>query len=227
MQGQRVLTRDLLYQAIRDAVITGELAPGLRITETTLAEQFGMSRTPLREAVARLESEQLMIRQFNGALSIAPLDMRQLSEIYDIQERVEGLVVSTIARMKDARVVRQLDLVLHSEEGMVSVADFHTMVNQDFQFHETLWDVSELTQAASILRGFIGLLERYQRLAPLNEVDRVRIRAIHSEHQIIRNAIAEGDSVWAEMALKTHVRNTKRFLINAYKHSPSEDGEAK
>ncbi|MCL6452081.1 MAG: GntR family transcriptional regulator [Alicyclobacillus sp.] len=217
MQGQRILTRDLLYQAIRDAVITGELAPGLRVTETTLAERFGMSRTPLREAIARLESEQLVIRQPNGALSIAPLDMGQLAEIYDIQERVEGLVVSTLARMKDAAVVHRLDLVLHTEEGLVELADFHAIAAQDFVFHETLWDASELVQAASILRGFVGLFEWYTRLAPLVEADRGRMRAMHAEHVIIRNAIAEGDSVWAEMALKTHVRNSKRFLLQVYR----------
>lgn len=225
MQGQRILTRDLLYQAIRDAVIVGKLAPGLRVTETMLAEQFGMSRTPLREAVARLESEQLMIRQPNGALSIAPLDMAQLSEIFDIQERLEGMVVGTLARMKDVAVVRQLDLVLHVEEGLVGTADFHNIMVQDFRFHETLWQASELIQAPSILRGFVGLHERYQRLAPIKNEDHLRVCAMHSEHQIIRNAISEGDSVWAEMALKTHMRNSKRFLLNVYRHAQTREKE--
>ncbi len=222
MQGQRVLIRDLLYQAIRDSVITGELVPGARVTEVTLAEQFGMSRTPLREAIARLESEQLMLRQPNGALTIAPLDMDLLSEIYEIQERVEGLIVGTLARMKEKSVVKQLDMVLHSEEAVIDFADFHTIYNFDSQFHNILWESSNRQQAVSILRGFNGLYERFQRLAPLPQNVKSRTKGMHSEHQIIRNAIAEGDPVWAEMALKSHVRNSKLFLLGVYK-KPYQD----
>lgn len=188
-----------------------------------LAKQFGMSRTPLREAVARLESEQLMIRQPNGALTISPLDREQLSEIYDLQERVEGLVVLSLARMKEKTVAQQLDLVLHSEEGLFGVADFPTICELDLQFHETLWDASRQEQASAILRGFRGLFERYQNLVKVPEDFRARAGAIHTEHQIIRNAIAEGDPVWAEMALKTHVRNSKRFLLAAYRQTFPED----
>ena len=221
MQGQRVLIRDLLYQAIRDAVVTGKLAPGTRVTEVMLAEQFGMSRTPLREAVARLENEQLVIRLPNGALTIAPFDMAQLEEIFDIQERIEGLIVAGLARAKESTVVHQLDSILHSEEAFLSVVNFEKTCELDIQFHETLWNESQRVHAASILRNFVGMFERYQRLAPLPADFVSRIRAMHNEHQIIRNAIAEGDGVWAEMAVKTHVRNSKVFLLHAYKHGHS------
>lgn len=221
MQGQRVLTRDFLYFAIRDAVTSGELAPGARVTEVTLAEQFGMSRTPLREAIARLESEKLMIRLPNGALTIAPLDLIQLSEIYGIQERVEGLIVGALARMKNESVVQQLDLVLRNEEALVTVADFCKICEIDVQFHDIMWDSSHQNHAAEILRGFAGMFERYLRLVPLPLDFRTRLRAMHNEHLVIRNAIAEADVAWAEMAVKTHVRNSKLFLLAAYKSAPS------
>lgn len=217
MQGQRILTRDLLYQAIRDAVICGELPPGSRVTEMQLAQQFGMSRTPLREAITRLEAEQLLSRMPNGALTITPLDMTQMSDIFDIHERIEGLVIAALARRKDEEVVHHLDALVRQETVLTEAVDFRVVYDLDRAFHDILWEHAGKSQAVAILVGFVGLIERYQRLAPLPKNTKARRDAIASEHVVMRNAIAEGDSVWAELALKTHVRNSKKFLQTAYK----------
>lgn len=219
MQGQRILTRDLLYQAIRDAVICGELPPGSRVTEMQLAQQFGMSRTPLREAITRLEAEQLLSRMPNGALTITQVDMTQLSEIFDIHERIEGLVIASLARRKDEEVVHHLDAVLRQESVLTEAVHFRVVYDLDRTFHDVLWDHGGKSQAVAILQGFAGLIERYQHLAPLPKNLNSRRGAIANEHVVMRNAIAEGDPVWAELALKTHVRNSKKFLQLAYKSS--------
>lgn len=219
LQGQRILTRDLLYQAIRDAVICGELPPGSRVTEMQLAQQFGMSRTPLREAITRLEAEQLLSRMPNGALTITSLDMMQLSEIFDIHERIEGLVIASLARRKDEEVVHHLDAILRQESALIDATNFRVVYDLDRNFHDVLWDHGRQSQAVAILQGFVGLIERYQHLAPVSKSITSRRVAICNEHTVMRNAIAEGDPVWAELALKTHVRNSKRFLQMAYKNS--------
>lgn len=218
MQGQRILTRDLLYSAIRDAVVSGELGPGIRVTEMQLAQLYGMSRTPLREAIARLESEQLMTRMPNGALVIAPLDMDQLEEIYDIQERVEGLVIGSLARKKNKEVIAELDAIIRKETALFDVSDFLSACEQNRNFHQVLWLQSNRPQAMAILEGFVSLIERYERLAPISNDIRSQRKTMEREHTLMRNAIAEGDPVWAELALKTHVRNMKKFLLTTYRN---------
>lgn len=219
MQGQRILTKDLLYHAIRDSVISGELPPGSRVTEMQLAQQFGMSRTPLREAIGRLEAEQLLSRMPNGALTITPLDMTQMAEIFDIYERIEGLVIASLARRKDEEVVHHLDTVLRQESALTDVTDFHVVYELNRAFHEILWVHGQQSQAVTILQGFVGLIDRYQRLAPRPQNPQLRREAVRNEHLVIRNAIAEGDAVWAELALKTHGRNQKKFLQMVYKNT--------
>lgn len=217
LQRQRVLIRDLLYQAIRRSVINGELAPGERITEIMLAEQFGMSRTPLREALARLEREQLINRLPNGTLTIAELNREQLGEIFDIQERIEALIVSSLARNKKQSFIQHLNINLKTEEVHLEKENISEMYRLDSEFHRVLWDYSTKTQAKSILEGFVGMFERYNQLAPATDCALERMKAMHIEHQLILNAITEGDSVWAEMAIKNHVRNAKKYLLKAYR----------
>lgn len=217
MQGQRILIRDILYQALREAVIDGGLAPGERVTETVLAERFGMSRTPLREAVARLEREQLMIRQPNGALAIASLDMKQLAEIFDIQERIEGLIVASLARARSTSLIQRLNVVISSESANMEHARDLDIRLFDAEFHEVLWNFSTYHQAVGILDGFVGLFDRYYRLAPRASEFSNRVRALHTEHKLILASITEGDPVWAEMAIKSHVRNSKKFLLDTYR----------
>lgn len=223
MQGQRILIRDLLYQALREAVIDGELEPGERVTETMLAEQFGMSRTPLREAVARLEREHLMIRQLNGALTIAPLDMDQLAEIFDIQERIEGLIIASLARVRNTSLAQRLSRVLRSEAVTLEQTTFDPDIRSfDAEFHEVLWEYSRRNEAVEILEGFVGLFDRYYRLASYKNNLKERMKTVHNEHQLIQTSIAEGDPVWAEMSIKSHVRNCKKFLLDTYHEQGSQ-----
>lgn len=220
MQRQRVLIRDLVYQAIREVVINGELAPSERVTEQMLSEQFGMSRTPLREALARLEQEQLINRLPNGALKIADLNHDQLSELFDIQERIEAIIVASLARKKVIPAVQKIQHTLIKQEQYLEKKSIKDMYLLDSKFHKILREFSSKNQAKSILERFIGLFERYYHLAPHSAEIAPRMQAMYTEHQLILSSILEGDPVWAEMAIKNHVRNEKKFLLHAYHDKP-------
>lgn len=218
MQRQRVLIRDLLYQGIREAVINGKLGPGERVTEQMLAEQFGMSRTPLREALARLEQEQLINRLPNGALIIAELNLDQLSELFDIQERIEAIIVASLASKKALPAVQKLQHSVVKQDLYHEKKTIKDMYLLDSEFHQILWEFSSKNQAKAILERFFGLFDRYYRLAPETKgTIPKRMQTMYTEHQLILSSITEGDTAWAEMAVKNHVKNEKKFLLNAYK----------
>lgn len=220
---QRILTRDIVYQAIREAVVSGELSPGTRVTETMLASKFEMSRTPLREAIQRLDNEGLVIRQSNGTLMVSPLDYDILEEIFDIRERLEGIIAAHAARLKDKTLTNQLTTIVRNESVKELGQSGASMIRMyDQQFHEQLWEASKKQLTVSILFGFKGLFERYQRLAPPCENMEARLKTIVAEHKLIIQSIQEGDSVWAEMAVKAHIRQSRQFLLNAYKQVRKE-----
>lgn len=223
MAGQRILTRDLAYQGIRDAVISGEIQPGEQVTEAMLASQFGLSRTPLREAIQRIESEDLMIRQPNGTIIVAPLDVAVMEELFNVKERLEGLLAASAAREKQLALVNQLNSVVHYEAACLESGDWESAKECDERFHALLWEHSSRQIIVRILSGFGALIERFYRLAPWPGQLEDYLRTIHAEHQLMLQAIKEGDTVWAEMAMKSNIRSAKKYLLAAYKSASGKD----
>lgn len=216
MAGTRVLTRDIAYQGIRDAVISGELSPGEQVTEIVLASRFGLSRTPLREAIQRLESEELMIRQPNGTIIVAPLDLTVMNELFNIAERLEGLVAISLAHAKKPSLINQLIALIHYETACIDHGNLKDAISVNGQFHHLLWEHSDVGFTVKILYGFDAFFERFLRLTPSELNLEEFIRTIHAEHKLIIEAIQAGDSVWSEMAVKANNRTIKKFLFSAY-----------
>ena len=158
MAGPRVLTRDLAYQGVRDAVISGEIQPGAQVTEAMLASQFGLSRTPLREAIQKIESEDLMIRQPNGTIIVAPLDVAVMEELFNVRERLEGLLAAAAAQEKQLALANQLNSVIHYEAACLESCDWESAKECDQRFHTLLWEHSSRQIIVRILNGFSGLL---------------------------------------------------------------------
>lgn len=217
MSGQRILTRDVAYQGIRDAVISGRLPPGEQVTEMVLAAEFGLSRTPLREAIQRLASEDLMFRQPNGTIHVAPLDVHVMEEIFDVQEALEGLIAATEARLRPNGLVNRLQSLCRYENSHVGPENFDTAVEYYLQFHTALVEHSSRRYLVRMLDGIQPLTERYFRLAPRVPGMAQYLGIMRSEHDVIAKAMDAGDPIWAEMAVKANVRSAKKILQEAFR----------
>src|SRR5690625_2261069 len=91
---RKVSTRDFAYTEIKKLIITWTLSPEDPIVEDRLATQLDISRTPLREALQRLEMEELVVRQMNGRLKVAPISIQEVKEIFTVRSKLEEIVVS-------------------------------------------------------------------------------------------------------------------------------------
>lgn len=187
------------YQLILDAIDEGVYRPGDRLVESELAERFGVSRTPVREALQRLETQSMLIRD-GRSLMVASLDHSELAELYVVRTELEGLAVRLAARHATEEEVRVLrDMVADDREH---VDDPQALSRTNRRFHRQL-------HLASHNRFLIRQLELVHRtmalLATTSLAAEGRGADALDEHALIVEAIASGDGEAAYEALKAHL----------------------
>ena len=189
------------YGAIREAIQDGRLTPGQRMPEIDLSTWLKVSRTPVREALRRLQSEGMLQPAPGGGLSVAQHDLRAVGELYDVRESLEGTAASLAARGADATEIRVLHAMLDSQRTLVDDPQAHARLNTIF--HQHIYRAAHnrfLLQNLQSLHDSLALLGRTTFAAP------GRIAEALAEHQAIVAAIAARDERLAEALARRHVR---------------------
>lgn len=212
LSGQRVT------ENIRAIILSGELAPGSRIGQEALAERFGTSRIPVREALKRLESDGLVVLVPNSGAWVAKLDLDECVEIYKIRERIEPLALGeAVPRMSDEEIERLAALV----EEMEQAGDTATFLRLDREFHLASYRASGMMQLGAMVERFWNTTQHYRRaFTKLLGKDGGWI--IHAEHRLMVDALRRRDAEGASHILFEHIRRT-RFELE--RHSELFGGE--
>lgn len=197
---------------IRDLILSGELVPGSRISQESLAARFGTSRIPVRDALNRLESDGLVVLKPNSGAWVAKLDLNECIEIYKIRERIEPLALSeAVARMSDEDIGALEALV----EEMIETTDTETFLRLDRQFHLASYRAAGMQQLVHMVERFWNSTQHYRR-AFTNLLGQEGSWIIHSEHRLIIDAIRRRDCEGAGHVLFEHIRRT-RFELERHK----------
>jgi len=187
------------YRLILEAIDDGIYKPGERLVESELAERFGMSRTPIREALQRLETQN-MLRREGRSLMVATLDHNQLAELYAVRTELEGLAAALAARHATPEEVRVLrDLV---GEDRKRLGDPAALARANRRFHQQI-------HLASHNRYLVRQLDMVHRSMALLATTSLAVdgrgEEALAEHERIVDAIAAGDADAARTALKDHI----------------------
>jgi DNA-binding GntR family transcriptional regulator len=209
---------ELTYRQLKDLIVSGQLEPGERLVEAQIAEELGVSRTPVREALRRLLDEHLISRDTTGALTVHQATQREIEDIYTIREVLDGLAARLAARR-----ISETDLLWMSEtiEAMQEAAtgeDPGEVVAANLTFHDVLYGAAgnpRLHRMGQELRDFVRLFSR----EPLAAAGRAA--EIADEHETILAALREGDADRAEEASRAHVRRARENLALAALNRPS------
>jgi len=189
------------YQHIRAAIQEHRLMPGDRLREAELAEAIGLSRTPVREALARLESDGLIVNDSTRGLVVTELDYNMVSELYYMREVLEG----TAARLA-AQHASEVELTIVDEicdQYGRSLDDGTALAVKNRQFHEALYRCAHnryLLKTLTLLHDALALLGE----SMLH--DRARAERTLAEHAAIVQAIKDRDPDRAERATRDHIR---------------------
>lgn len=202
------------YERIREAIGSGAFSPGQRVTETQLAEWLSVSRTPVREAIQKLETEGLLVHSPRQGLIVRQLEYQEVVELYAMREVLESTAASLAAQQATETEIEILSDVLEME-AQVDKDDSGSAARYNRIFHETLHQAAHnryLIQSIRALDNSMILLGG----TTLGVEDR-RTAAIE-EHRAILAAIQARDTQTSHQSMAKHIREAQRKRLKILMH---------
>jgi DNA-binding GntR family transcriptional regulator len=199
---------DWAYDMLREAIREGTIEPGQRVMETEISTWLRVSRTPVREALHRLQAEGLLEHAPGGGLAVVLYDLRAIGEFYATRESLEGAAAALAAQHADDTEIRILSAMLDGMRALPPDPRVHARENQ--AFHEQIYRAAHnrfLLKSLQTLLNFVPLLGRTTYNAPNRVEDSLR------EHAAIVEAISARDPARAEEATRQHIRHAYESRI--------------
>lgn len=212
---------DELVARLRDFIIEGDLAEDEKIPEKELCERFGVSRTPLREALKVLAFEGLVVLNHNRGAVVKPLDIKDLSDAFPIYARLEALAGELACDRLTKDEINALRTLHDRMTQCVRNGDFQSAMILNEEFHARI-------QAASKNRHLLQLLRyvssRVRRARQALNLPPARFDSGVVEHERIVGALEKGDAPVISGAIRDHVENTFRSIKDAWQKRQSSPG---
>ncbi len=199
--------RLFVYAAIRDAIVRGELEPGARLSENDLAEQFGVSRTPVREAIGRLRDDRLVDVVPQHGTYVSRISAQAVSDAQFVREALECAAVRVAAESAADSDIAALQQIMQQQERAAESADVDSWYLLDDAFHRALCDMSGHPTVWVVSERAKSHLNRLRRL--ILELPDYMPEMI-AEHRAVVGAVARRDADAAEAALCHHLRMVLR-----------------
>jgi len=202
------------YQALRAAIISGELSPGERLVETHLAEKLQVSRTPIREAIRQLQHEYLVILDASGAMRVATISIADAVQLYDCRIALEQLSVVGACENATSEQLQALHLmVLEAEKLMLSSKSPKNTLQRldlDSRFHRLLAQSSGNVWLVCLLDQVFDKMALLRIQTTQNSPDVLEIRL---EHGVIYQAVSDRNPELAVEAIKQHLKSSQERVI--------------
>ncbi|MGE5598300.1 MAG: GntR family transcriptional regulator [Bacteroidota bacterium] len=203
--------RELVFEALREAIVKGVLKPGERMMEIQLAEEMGVSRTPVREAIRKLELEGLVAMVPRKGAYVASLSMKDIVEVFEIRGALEGLAAELAAERITEEELEELERYLVRITESIESDDLSSMVEVDTDFHSQLYRASRNERLSLIISN---LREQIQRFRKTSLSLPGRMRAALEEHKKIVEALSARDGALARRLAEEHIENAEQSLMD-------------
>ncbi|RZT57404.1 GntR family transcriptional regulator [Microcella alkaliphila] len=194
--------------ALRDAIVAGDFPPGSRIRQEEIAERFGASRVPVREALKMLEADGLVTLRANAGAWVSRLSLDECDEVYQTRERVEPLLLRLSAPHLDAEALDRLERLA---EQMAQTTEIEEFLRLDRDFHWSSYAGADTLVLGDLVRRLWNTTQPYRR-AYTRLIDAHSQRIVHDEHHMIVTALRDGDIEAGERVVEGHIRRTRRLL---------------
>jgi len=201
--------QELIYEELLDGIMTGRYKPGERLDIEAIAQRVGASRTPIREAIRRLESEGLVTSVPHRGTLVAQLSVQEVAELYHIRAVLEGLAARLAAQSltrHEADLLRDVCGRMSQEEV---ASDDEAFLRMNREFHEV---INEAAKAPLLHEYIINLYVTTSRYRRLTATFPGRMQGILDEHQALADAILTGDAIEAERLANMHHENNALAL---------------
>lgn len=202
--------RDVVVDNIRQAIISGEFPAGMRLMELQLAEEMGVSRTPVREAIRKMELEGLVVMIHRRGAYVADISIKDINEVYEIRTALDVLAAGLAAERIDDDEIKQMKELLEADKPLVAAKDYPKIIENDTAFHDVIYKASRNKRCMNIISN---LREQITAIRGRSMPYPGRLETMLKEHENIYEAIAQRSVDKAQKAVRTHMENAERTLL--------------
>ena len=203
-----------VYLSLEEGIITGEYKKGEALTEMSLSKKLGVSRTPIRAALARLSKEGLVEISTNRGAVVTGVSDEDLSDVYRIRTRLEGLASAMAAARITEKEKSELLEMLELSEFYLGKGDTEKLKELDTSFHRIIYKASGSRVLANILSDLHQNIRSYRKLSLTVPG---RLEKSISEHRDIYNAIISGSADEADKLTSEHIEQAMKNTLSAIK----------
>ncbi len=219
---ERPLTlRERIVDFIKDAVVTGRLKPGERVPEQEIAESFGISRTPIREAFRQLESEGFITVTPRKGAVVSPITDKDVSEFYAIKSLLEGFAARTACLTLTPKEIKRLETLNSQMEKCAERDDVKGFFKLDNQFHDTFLKACGNEKLCVLIHQLVQQFERF-RITALALPGRMR-DSVRQHFEIIE-AFKTGNTVLVETLVKANAERGRDVLVEEILKEKTKNG---
>ena len=204
--------RDVVFNTLRQSILTGELKPGERLMEIHLADKLGVSRTPIREAIRKLELEGLVTMIPRRGAEVAQITEKHLKDVLEVRRALDALTVELACERITEEELNQLEEARDQFVKMTRTKDANKIAQADVAFH----DIILLASRNDRLMQMIGNLSQQMYRYRLEYVkDDAHYEQLIQEHNMIFDAISRRDGQVGAEAIRSHIDNQEKSIIRS------------
>lgn len=202
--------REVVSETLRDAIVAGTLKPGERLMEIQLAEELGVSRTPVREAIRKLELEGFVIMIPRRGTYVADLSIKDFNEVFEIRTALDVLAAGLAAERITDHELEDLQRILVAIGEHIDQGQFEGIVDLDVEFHDLLYRACRNDRLVGIISN---LREQFMRFRSISMAYPGRLRKTLEEHSRLVEAIAQRNVELAQQRAREHLENAEQTLL--------------
>ena len=203
--------RDVVFENLRGAIVEGKLKPGQRLMEVQLAEQLGVSRTPVREAIRKLELEGLVVMLPRKGAYVANMSLKDVVDVLEIRASLEGLAASLSAERITDEDIKKLESIVEEFKDGINESNVEALLRKDVEFHECIFKSTNNKKLHQVINSLWEQVYRF-RVTYISDYD--SSLSIVEEHNKILDAIEKGDCELAKKYATDHIINAEHFMID-------------
>ena len=207
--------RDVVFNTLREAILRGELKPGERLMEIQLANKLGVSRTPIREAIRKLELEGLVLMIPRKGAEVAQITEKSLRDVLEVRRALENLAVKLACLRMSPQTLADLKAAARAFEEILGGEDVTAVAEADVAFHDVIYMATDNQRLISLLNNLREQMYRYR-------VEYLKKKECHKqllwEHQEIIRAIEAGEIDVATKITEQHIDNQVEAVSDALRH---------
>jgi len=204
--------RDVVFNYLREAIFSGDLKPGERLMENQLADRIGVSRTPVREAIRKLELEGLVEMVPRKGAMVATMSKKDIQNVLEVRAALEELAVKLACRSITPEFLKKLKEVNKKFTEAVDKQDIKKLVQYDVEFHDIIFTIADNDKLTQIINNLRQHIYRY-RVFYLK--DTVYLKTIKQEHDDIVSALESSNEALAGELIVKHISNQEKAVLKS------------